>query len=180
MGGVSLGDRGRQQAADLARGLAGLGITNVQSSPRERAMETAVAIARRANLPIETCPALDEVDCGRWTGRAFAELAEDPRWAEWNRNRARARPPGGESMVEVQARIVAHLRDVHAAHPSGRVVMVTHAEIIRCAVLHCLSLPLDAWSRIDVPPASVAMLDMRARTFTLISLSGGAAAAAIA
>ena len=58
--------------------------------------------------------------------------------------------------------------------------MVTHAEIIRCAVLHCLSLPLDAWSRIDVPPASVVKLDLRARTFTLISLSGGAAAAAIA
>jgi broad specificity phosphatase PhoE len=174
MSGVSLGETGRQQAADLARWLGRLGITGVQSSPRERAMETAEAIAQRANLPIEICSALDEVDFGLWTGRAFEELAEDPRWAEWNRDRARARPPDGESMVEAQARLVAHLRDVHAAQLSGRVVMVTHAEIIRCAVLHGLSRPLDEWSRIEVPPASVAQLEVQSLTPRLVSLPRGA------
>jgi broad specificity phosphatase PhoE len=178
MGGVSLGETGRQQAADLARWLARLSLTSVQSSPRPRATQTAAPIAQRANLPIEISAALDEVDFGLWTGRAFEELAEDPRWVEWNRARGRARAPGGESMVEAQARVVAHLRDVHAANSSGRVVMVTHAEIIRCAVLHCLSLPLDEWSRIDVPPASVTKLDARTRPYTLISPPGGAAASA--
>ena len=177
MKGVSLGETGRQQAADLARWLGRLSITSVQSSPRERAVETAEAIAQRANLPVEICSALDEVDFGLWTGRAFAELAEDPRWAEWNRDRARARPPGGESMAEAQARIVALLRHVQATHRSGRVVMVTHAEIIRCAVLHCLSRSLDEWPRIEVPTASVAELEVEPRTWTLVSFPAAAAIA---
>jgi broad specificity phosphatase PhoE len=174
MSGVSLGETGRRQAADLARWLGRLELAKVQSSPRERAVETAEAIARRAKLRIEICSALDEVDFGLWTGRAFVELAEDPRWAEWNRDRGRARPPGGESMAEAQARLVAHLRDVQAAQPLGHVVMVSHAEIIRCAVLHCLSGPLDEWSRIEVLPASVTQLEVEPHALRLVRFPAAA------
>jgi broad specificity phosphatase PhoE len=48
--------------------------------------------------------------------------------------------------------------------------MVTHAEIIRAAVLHAMSLSLDEWPHIDVPPASVTRLETRSATpatFTL-------------
>ena len=53
-----------------------------------------------------------------------------------------------------QARIVGHLASLPAIH-GGTVVMVTHSELIRAVVLHCMSLPLDAWASIDVPFASV-------------------------
>jgi probable phosphoglycerate mutase len=168
--GVALSTEGRQQAADLARQLASLGVARLQSSPTQRARETAGAVSSCLGLSVEICPALDEIDFGSWTGRTFDELANDPEWKRWNSERGRSHPPGGESMAEAQARIVSHLDHVRGQHACGAVVMVTHAEIIRAAVLYAMSLSLDEWPHIDVPPASVTRLETRSATpatFTL-------------
>jgi broad specificity phosphatase PhoE len=162
--GVALSSEGREQAAGLARHLGSSGIARLQSSPSQRACETAGVLSASLGLATEICPALDEMDFGSWSGRGFGELANDPEWMRWNSERARSRPPGGESMAEAQARIVSHLDQVRGQHACGAVVMVTHAEIIRAAVLHAMSLPLDDWSRIDVQPASVTRLETRSTT----------------
>lgn len=161
MEGVPLSTAGRQQAAELARRLSRLSLSGVQSSPRERAAETAAIIAEEAGLTLEISPALDEIDFGRWTGRSFAALVQDPSWRRWNEKRGTSRPPGGESMGEAQERLLAHIANLNAGHRAGRVVMVTHAEIIRAAVLNARSLPLEAWPHIEVAPASVTILGVR-------------------
>ena len=38
-----------------------------------------------------------------------------------------------------------YISETHRARPGSTIVMVTHAEIIRAVVLHCLAWPLDAW-----------------------------------
>src|SRR5947209_5293774 len=97
MAGVRLSSTGYARARALAECLKGQGLTAVQSSPRERACETAALIAREAAIPFELAPALDEIDYGEWTGRSFASLADDSGWIGWNAERGRIRPPGGES-----------------------------------------------------------------------------------
>jgi broad specificity phosphatase PhoE len=161
MDGVPLSAAGRQQAAELASRLSRLKLTAVHSSPRLRARETAAPIAALAGLPVEVCPALDEVDFGEWTGRSFGDLASDPAWRRWNEERGASRPPGGESMAEAQQRLLAHIAAAHARSPDGRTVMVTHAEIVRAAVLHARSLPISAWNRISIAPASVTVIRSR-------------------
>jgi probable phosphoglycerate mutase len=158
MSGAELGENGREQARQVARLLAGRDITAIQSSPQTRARETAQPIAGRTGLPIEIAQAVDEIDVGDWTGRPFSALREDPLWQLWNRARSSARPPRGESMQELQSRVVKHLYQMSSERPDARVVVVSHAEVIRAALLHVLKLPLDEFWRVQVAPASVSTL----------------------
>lgn len=156
--GVHLSSRGHAQAGRLARHLAGAPIAAVQSSPRDRALETAAPIASVAGLPCEAVAALDEVDFGEWSGRSFAELERDPRWRPWNRARGQSRAPGGETMDEVQARVMRHLKLVAASHSEQTVVVVSHGDVIKAALLHVLGAPWDAIGRIEIAPAGMSTL----------------------
>lgn len=152
---VHLAESGHSQARQLARYFASQRIDGVQSSPRERAEETARPIAVQAEVDCELADALDEIDLGEWTGRTFEELDGDPRWRAWNTSRSTARPPGGESMAEVQTRLVAHLRQAHSASPDGRLVLVSHGDVIKAAILHVLGMTADAFSAFEISPAGV-------------------------
>jgi broad specificity phosphatase PhoE len=163
MDGISLSGAGRRQAVALGTRLKSFNVTGVQSSPRRRAADTAAVIAKSLGLDVEIRSALDELEFGAWTGSKFEDLAGDPQWACWNRERGRTRPPGGESMHEAQTRIVSHLNRMRETPSHGCIVMVSHAEVIRAAVLHAMSMPLDEWMRVDVPPASVTKLELRPR-----------------
>ncbi len=151
---MPLSDAGRQQAAALGERLARRGVTRVECSPLDRTVETAAAIARACGVDAPTpVEALLEIDLGEWTGRALDSFGDDCDWRTWNTRRGTARAPGGESMAEAQARVVAHLRT--AADIGETVAMVTHADMIRAAVAHVLGLPLDHLLRFEVEPASV-------------------------
>jgi len=154
MAGIHLDAAGQAQADRLALALAGRGIARLQSSPRERALETAAAIAARTELAIEAVAAADEIDAGNWTGQSFDALANDPAWRRWNSARSHARPPGGESMRELQERVMGHLTTTARERTRGSIAIVTHAEPIRAAVLHCLGKSCDAFAEIDIAPAS--------------------------
>lgn len=155
---VNLADQGRLQADKLAQHFRSREITAVQSSPRERAMQTAQPIAWEAGLVCETVPALEEIQIGEWTGQTFVALANDARWRAWNASRSAARAPGGESMGEVQARLMDHLYAMQAADPEGRIVMVSHADVIKAALLHVIGASLDAYGRLEIAPASISTI----------------------
>jgi broad specificity phosphatase PhoE len=158
MPGVSIGAEGRKQARALARRLAGEKVTAVHSSPRERARETAALIAEPHGLEVAIAPELDEVDFGAWAGSTFETLNGDRRWRAWNSMRSSARPPGGESMQELQARAIGYVEWLRRECQDGVAVLVTHAEVIRAALLHWLGRPLDEYASVEVAPASVTIL----------------------
>jgi len=153
MPGVVLSATGRAEAQAVARRLAGSGAATLLASPRERTMETAAPIAAALGLPIVPEPALEEIAYGDWTGRPLADLAGDPLWSAWNTARATARPPGGEGMAEVQARVAGVL--ARFAQDGPPVIGVSHGDVIRAALLAILGLGLDAYDRIVIDPASV-------------------------
>jgi broad specificity phosphatase PhoE len=157
---VPLDDVGLRQTRALAERFSHENISVVQSSPRQRAIQTASPIAERLNVPLNIEGAIDEIDCGVWSGRSFEELSREQSWQEWNCSRATAQPPAGESMADVKQRIVAYLDRMKLADPNGRVMLVSHGEVIRVAILHYLGLSADAYSRIEIDPASVSMLVM--------------------
>ena len=158
MPGVPLSAEGIDEARRLARRLARQGITRVHTSPRQRAVETARIISRTAHVPFEISFGLDEIDFGAWTGLPFEELSKDGSWVWWNMQRSLAAPPDGETMRQVQDRIVRYLNRVRAAHTGGRIALVTHAEVIRAAVMHCQGLSLDAYAEVQIAPAAVVAL----------------------
>ncbi len=155
MEGVSLSAAGLAEAVRLAAGLRAERPAAVYSSPAGRARQTAEPIAVACGLPVLVDAGLDEIEFGEWTGAAFSDLAGDPRWQAWNERRAANRPPGGESMQEVQARLADWLRRVRRNHPGATVVAVSHADVIKAAVMAVLGLGADAHDAFEIGPASI-------------------------
>lgn len=165
MPGVHLSEAGQRQAALLARHLARQGLAAVYSSPLPRALETAALIADRMRLDVRIHCGLNEIDFGEWTGHSFASLAGLPEWTRWNSERTSSRPPGGETMQEVQQRVLRYVQDMTKAHPDVAVAAVSHADVIKAVVAGVLGFSLDAHARFEIAPASLT---------TLLVWSGGA------
>ena len=158
MPGVSLNERGREQAQRLAQHFTSRPVSAVISSPLERAQETAAPIAAALGLGVATDIGLNEIDFGEWTGLAFTGLQGSPAWQGWNQFRGTAPTPGGETMLEALARALRSLARLHAANPSGEIVLVSHQDVLRALLAHSLGAPLDLIHRIELAPASVSVL----------------------
>ena len=156
--GVGLSPEGAAEAERLAGALASLPVAAVYTSPLDRARETAGPIARRLGLEPREAPGLLELDFGRWTGKAIAELEADPDWGRFNRERGTARIPGGETMGEAVARARAALAEIAGCWEDRVVVAVSHGDIIRGVLADALGLALSRIFQLEVEPASVSVL----------------------
>lgn len=151
----ALDGTGRAQAARLADALAGRDVAALVCSPVQRARETAAPIAATLGLPIELAPAFTEIDFGPWSGRSFAELQGDPAWRAWNQFRSTAPVPGGETMLQVQARMLGAMQRLADVWPDREVAIVTHGDLIKAALCHVLGAPLDLLRRTDIAAGSI-------------------------
>jgi probable phosphomutase (TIGR03848 family) len=155
---VHLNQKGQEQAERLAGRLAQVPIVAIYSSPLERAFETAAPIAKRLSLQISICEEIGEIQFGDWTGRNFQELDDMSKWKQFNLFRSGTRIPGGELMLEVQARIVVILEQLRERHPSDVVAVVSHGDVVKAAVAHYAGIHLDLFQRIEISPASVSVV----------------------
>src|SRR3954453_18479587 len=114
--GVSLNERGLQQAETLAERLAELPISAMYSSPLERAVQTARPIAERRGLRVEQREGLNEVDFGDWTGKQLGGLQLISQGQTSNTYRSGPRTPGGETMQDVLSRTLNELQDIVRLH----------------------------------------------------------------
>jgi broad specificity phosphatase PhoE len=169
--GLHLSDPGAVQARRLPTRLERWSISALYSSPRERAQETAAPLSVARRLSIVVNEAFDEVDFGGWSGRTIADLDPLPEWQLFNSDREHAAAPGGERVAQVQTRIVAELARLAALHPADTIAIVSHAEVIRCAVLHYLGMSLDAFQRVEISPASVTALRLEGGSATFLSIN---------
>jgi probable phosphomutase (TIGR03848 family) len=155
---VHLSPRGQEQAQQLAKRLAAVPIRALYCSPITRAQETAQALAAQFDLPVQTCDDIQELNYGDWTGRTLEELRPLEQWKQWNSFRSGTRIPNGESMLEIQARIVSQMQRLKEQHPNEVVALVSHGDVIKAAVAYCLGVPLDMFQRIEISPASVSVV----------------------
>jgi len=170
--GVALSATGRAQADRLGQTLAGCPLTAIYTSPLQRAVQTATAIARYQAAPVRRSNALLEIDFGVWTGKTFIELEPDPAWQRFNTSRSSASIPGGESPSAVQARIVAEVSRLSAQHAGARIALVSHGDVLRFALLYYVGATLDDYSRFTVDPASVSALSVSSRGTRLLLING--------
>jgi broad specificity phosphatase PhoE len=121
----------------------------VWRSPMLRAGQTAEALGLAGIIE----PALRECDYGRWSGCTLKEIhRQDPDGlAAWMRDPASA-PHGGETIVDLIHRVGAWIDDHR--RDSGHTVIVTHAGVIRAAIIHVIQAAPSSFSRIDVAPLS--------------------------
>jgi broad specificity phosphatase PhoE len=142
-----LDDQGRAHALALANHLPRA--DRVWVSPELRARQTAEALELAAVVASE----LRDCDYGAWRGCSFEELsAGNPESVSmWLRDPGAA-PHGGESTASLIQRVADWLDRQHAV--SGRAIVVTHAAVIRAAIVHAIGAPAQSFWRIDVSPLS--------------------------
>jgi probable phosphoglycerate mutase len=149
-----LTDTGRTQAAEVGAALAaGMHPVAVVSSPLQRALETAAAIAAPIGLEVERDERLIEIDYGEWDERGFDDVpAEEMR--RWRGDPTFA-PPGGESLTAVQQRVSQCAAELLARSGDGLVIAVSHVSPIKGAVAWALGVGPDIAWRMRLDLASV-------------------------
>lgn len=159
--GVDLDERGQLQAARLAERLAGVAINAIVSSPLERCVQTAQAIASNRETTVETDPRLIECGYGDWTGQEIKKLAKDPLWKVVQAHPSAVTFPGdgGEAMRDAQVRAVDAVRSWNdVLGKDATWVACSHADIIKSVVADALGMHLDTFQRIVIDPCSVTVI----------------------
>jgi probable phosphoglycerate mutase len=156
--GLRLNVAGQHEAHALARSLAGLPISAIYSSPRERSRDTAAPLERLLNTKARLCAALDEIDFGEWTGRSLDALRTDPAWVVWVEKRGLAQPPGGEAFANVQRRVVSGIEELCRLHPNATVALFSHGDVIKAALAHVMRMSLNDLECLDIAPASLSVI----------------------
>ena len=165
--GISLDEKGQQQARSLAQRLGVVPLQAVVSSPLERTRETAELMLTGRDLSVEQH--LDERvgECryGDWTGGSLKTLAKDPLWKVVQAHPSAAVFPGpeGESMAGMQRRAVDAVRDWNARlGPDAVYAVVSHGDVIKAVLADALGMHLDQFQRIVVDPCSVSVVQYSA------------------
>jgi probable phosphoglycerate mutase len=156
--GVHLNDRGRADADRLVERLDGVRVEAIYSSPLERCRETAAPLAKARRLSVHSRRRLIDTGYGEWTGRSIAQVRKTKLWRTVERVPSAMRFPGGESLLEVQARAVDEVNRIGQDHRKGIVVVVSHADPIRLVIAHVAGAHTDHLHRLVVDPGSITVV----------------------
>lgn len=127
----------------------------IVTSPLARCADFARALARRRSIPLSVDARLREIDFGPWEGRTAAELLRTDAgalrrfWRDpWNHP-----TPGGESLQQMQERLLAAWRDLAGART--RLLVITHGGPIRMLLCHLRDLAAETPASVEVPYAAL-------------------------
>lgn len=141
---VPLNETGRAQARALAEKLAGQSFDAAYASDLSRARETAEIVAAALHLPVTLEKRLREIHQGEWEGQLVDDIKA--RYADvWQQRAidpASIRPPQGETVGEVAARVSAALEEISRAHPQGSVLVVSHGLSLATVLCKARGIPV--------------------------------------
>lgn len=145
---VPLSAEGIRQSEAVARWLRNerVRFAAIYTSDLLRARQTAEPIAERLGLVPEPVHALREIHAGDWQGLVAAEIEElyPGQLMRWREEANDFRLPGGETVPEVQARVLAWYNEAIKAHKGQAIVAISHGMAIRS-----LLAALNGWDLAD-------------------------------
>jgi broad specificity phosphatase PhoE len=185
-----LTELGEEQARAAAARLAPFGPMPLHCSDLPRAVATAERIAAAWGGRVVSDPRLREIDLGDYEGRSWEEFEADEKLiAAFADDPYGTALPGGESLEHVEARVMAAVRDVLAAHgvgpdgglstdavasadasavatgfhaskPGANVCIVAHDGPIRAILNHYLGVPPEKWWTLSTTHGGVSLLEL--------------------
>lgn len=143
--GFGLTDLGRRQAREAARYLGSSPVVAVWSSPLERALNTAAAIAGRFGLPVRVDPGLIEWKMAEdWAGIVWEDLPQRrPGELEEYLDHPWDLAFASESLQQLADRMRTSVIGLHRRHPEGDVVVVSHQDPVQAVRLALTGRPLE-------------------------------------
>jgi probable phosphoglycerate mutase len=117
---------------------------------------------------------LREIDCGDWTGRGYQEVRDG--WPEsfdnWKSRPHLHRMPGGETVAQLQQRVLRFVGEVPAQHQGQTVCAVTHNTDVRVVVCRLLGLPLSQlWEGPRQPNCALNLIELRDGKMDLVEVA---------
>jgi probable phosphoglycerate mutase len=171
---IGLNDTGRWQARRVGAALAGEDITAVYSSDLGRAHETAQEIADAMGIPVVRTEGLRERSFGMFEGRTFDEIHQN--WPEhaqnWRRRIPEWQPPeGGESLIQLRARVHKTMIDLAARHPGEQIVVVAHGGVLDTLYRIATGQEVNSPRTWELPNGAINRLLWTPQGFTLVGWS---------
>ena len=143
---VPLDAVGQHQVALMAAALAGEDLAAIYSSDLQRAIDTALALARVTGLPVIQDKALRERGFGRLEGLTYAQVEE--LWPDdalrWRRREPDFGPGGGETLRVFYERSVAAVTQRALPHAGQTIAVVAHGGVLDCLYRAATGLDLGA------------------------------------
>lgn len=150
---IPLNDNGRSQAAALGQTLQATPPDILISSDLLRARQTAAPIAAVCHLPIHLDARLREINQGVWEGMLFPDIKARfaQAFAAQQANPLAVSAPGGETVGEVQERVLTAVADIRQTYNGRCVALVAHGLVLALIKAHHQASPIaQVWDLI--PP----------------------------
>jgi len=158
---------GTSQAKQLGEAFADIDFDKVITSPLGRTLETTKLIVGDRDLDVMIDENFKEMGFGPWEGKnpdVLKEQYPDQYYNFWHQAHNYGTIDGGESFTTVQKRIekgMAHILDAYDEKPNSKVLLVTHAMIIKLILLHIKGLPLERlWDNSVVHASSLTVVEV--------------------
>jgi probable phosphomutase (TIGR03848 family) len=168
--GISLSKTGKEQAQDLIARLGNIHFDEVAISPLQRCRETIDpwldTTGAKSRLVVDD--SISEVDYGNWSGKTLASLRRKAQWKVVQDFPSQMTFPEGESLLEMQGRALSGFYRLNAVKGKGPRLLVSHGDVIKSIVAHCLGMHLDQFQRLVIEPASLTIIDTDSGTSRLV------------
>lgn len=154
----ALTDHGWQQMVAALEGKSEWDI--IITSPLQRCREFSELIAEEDEIDLEISNALQEIDFGLWEGLSPEEIIKDDAdlLHAWWQSPTKVSPPEGEDFHDFQARVLKSLKQIIQDHSGKKILVVTHAGVIRMILMHILGMQEGNLFRLNVDYGSFTKL----------------------
>jgi alpha-ribazole phosphatase len=159
---IPVSTRGWAEAERLAERLASESINAIYTSDLMRALDTARVIARRIGQPLTLEPRLREANLGEWQGLTYEQVRRryfsdtDPLPAYL----VDSPPPSGESLRQLQVRLMSAIEAIAAKHANASVLIVTHGGCLKVLLCTWLGMELSAYWQLRFDSASISEVSL--------------------
>lgn len=172
---VDITELGVRQMNTVADRLKKEPIKHVYSTGLIRTVKGAGIISCHHGIEPKVDERFKELHAGRWEGMSFAEVMEhypqevNDRYEDILNYRIK---DGGESILDVKARVIPALYDLIQCHKNESVVIVAHGGVNRVILCHALNLGLENFFRIEQDYGCLNIIDFYDNTAVVRLVNG--------
>ena len=155
-----LSDTGREQAAIAANTVRLLGIKRIYSSTCVRAIQTAEAVFSTLGIRVEPDELLNERSHGDLEGQKKDVVYTPELIKEIHADQLRWRPPNGETLEEVQNRLLNFLRTLENSEEESPTLIITHLMVLWALFHACTQCHHSILPKLHVDNTGLVEVDM--------------------
>ncbi len=160
----TLNETGRKQIELTTDRIRVMSPTKIYSSTEPRAIKSAEIISQKLNIKRVKINDMHERNWGKFTGKPWSEIKTvlDPMSINERYNYV---PPGGESWMQFEKRLIKTVDKVLDQNKDQTVVIVTHGGAIRALMPYLLNMPKEESFKYDPDNASITLFEYSNGTF---------------